>query len=112
MWPKMDLRQVHCPTVPCPPQVVIEQDFVVERLNVCGKEYVYRQYEGAFSQPNGRVCEKMLSWAMSVTQGSNDHDLLELYCGNGNFTVPLAHNFRRVVATEVRVVSGQAVRAS
>ena len=28
-------------------------------------------------------------------------DLLELYCGNGNFTVALAPAFRRVVATEV-----------
>jgi len=28
-------------------------------------------------------------------QGS--HDLLELYCGNGNFTIPLASNFRCVV---------------
>ena len=32
-------------------------------------------------------------------------DLLELYCGNGNFTVPLAANFRRVVATEVSKAS-------
>ena len=31
----------------------------------------------------------------------SEWDLLELYCGNGNFTVPLAANFRRVVATEV-----------
>ena len=29
------------------------------------------------------------------------NDLLELYCGNGCFTVALAPNFRRVVATEV-----------
>ncbi|GAB4817016.1 hypothetical protein N2152v2_004062 [Parachlorella kessleri] len=28
-------------------------------------------------------------------------DLLELYCGNGNFTAAVAHNFRQVVATEV-----------
>ncbi len=50
--------------------------------------------EGAFSQPNGRMCEKMLTWARDVTRNSTDHDLLELYCGNGNFTVALASNFR------------------
>ena len=43
----------------------------------------------------------MLEWAVDVTKGSEDHDLLELYCGNGNFTIPLSQNFRRVVATEV-----------
>lgn len=51
--------------------------------------------EGGFSQPNGRMCEKMLTWAAGVTRGSSDADLLELYCGNGNFTVALAPNFRR-----------------
>lgn len=50
--------------------------------------------EGAFSQPNGRMCEKMLAWARDVTRDSEDHDLLELYCGNGNFTVALSDNFR------------------
>ena len=49
--------------------------------------------EGAFSQPNGQVCAKMLGWALDVTRGS-EGDLLELYCGNANFTVPLAQNFR------------------
>lgn len=52
------------------------------------------QVEGAFSQPNGRMCENMLTWARDVTRNSTDHDLLELYCGNGNFTVALASNFR------------------
>ena len=67
----------------------------------------YRQTEGSFSQPNGRVCESMLGWAWRAALGSEDtprrrsDDLLELYCGNGNFTAALAPAFRRVVATEV-----------
>ena len=77
----------------------------------------YRQTEGSFSQPNGRVCEAMLGWAWKAALGrsSNNNggeggetlhwrrndDLLELYCGNGNFTAALAPAFRRVVATEV-----------
>jgi len=40
----------------------------------------------------------------------NDHDLLELYCGNGNFSVPLAANFRRVLATEVSSTAVEAAR--
>lgn len=35
-----------------------------------------------------------------ATRGAGG-DLLELYCGNGNFTLPLAANFGQVVATEV-----------
>jgi methylase of polypeptide subunit release factors len=52
----------------------------------------------------------MLSWALRATRGSNASDLLELYCGNGNFTIPLAGNFRRVVATEVSKASVDAAR--
>lgn len=38
---------------------------------------------------------------LQVTRDSPG-DLLELYCGNGNFTIPMAQNFKQVVATEVR----------
>ena len=39
------------------------------------------QLEGAFSQPNAGVCERMLEWAHDATRGSQAGDLLELYCG-------------------------------
>lgn len=54
------------------------------------------QIAGCFSQPNGGMCQQMLSWAVDVTKGSSEWDLLELYCGNGNFTLPLAQNFKQV----------------
>ncbi|HGC3462126.1 TPA: tRNA (uridine(54)-C5)-methyltransferase TrmA [Escherichia coli] len=38
--------------------------------------------------------------ALDVTKGSKG-DLLELYCGNGNFSLALARNFDRVLATEI-----------
>ncbi len=34
---------------------------------------------------------QMLEWALDVTKGSKG-DLLELYCGNGNFSLALARN--------------------
>jgi tRNA (uracil-5-)-methyltransferase len=43
---------------------------------------------------------QMLEWALSATEGSTG-DLLELYCGNGNFSLALARNFERVLATEI-----------
>lgn len=79
---------------------VVEQDYVVERLQVNGRELVYQQVENSFTQPNGKMNEQMLSWALDVTHGAQG-DLLELYCGNGNFSLALAANFRRVLATEI-----------
>jgi len=78
---------------------------------------LYRQTEGAFSQPNAAVCQKMLGWAYSATapttvdgEEEEKHDLCELYCGNGCFTVALAGNFRRVVATEMSKASVELAR--
>ena len=47
-----------------------------------------------------RKSAKMLEWACNAAQQS-DKDLLELYCGNGNFTLPLSTRFRRALATEL-----------
>ncbi|GFR51653.1 hypothetical protein Agub_g14085, partial [Astrephomene gubernaculifera] len=49
-------------------KVELEAGFVLERLTVAGREYVQKQVEGAFSQPNGAVCQHMLSWAVEVTR--------------------------------------------
>src|SRR5690606_11853489 len=83
---------------------VIGRDHVVERLTVAGREFSYLQPEGAFTQPNGAVNQKMLGWACEAL-GERDDDLLELYCGNGNFTLPLATRVRRVLATEISKTS-------
>ena len=79
---------------------VLDREFVVEKLLVHGREYIYQQVENSFTQPNGRVAEKMLEWAVDQTRES-EGDLLELYCGNGNFSIALAQNFERVLATEL-----------
>ena len=79
---------------------VLERDYVVEQLQVDGRTWRYQQVEGGFTQPNGCVNQHMLSWALAAA-GRNDDDLLELYCGNGNFTLPLSTRFRRVLATEL-----------
>lgn len=82
-------------------RLVLERDHVWERLNVEGHEFVYQQVENSFTQPNAAICRSMLGWARDVTRESCDGDLVEFYCGNGNFTIALAENFRRVVATEI-----------
>ncbi len=78
----------------------VDRDFVTESLRCNGRSYSQRQFENSFTQPNAVVAQKMLEWAVSCTEHS-DGDLLELYCGNGNFSLALAQNFRHVLATEV-----------
>lgn len=92
-------------------RLVIGRDFVSEELHVAGRTWRYRQPEGAFTQPNGTVNQKMLNWAFEA-MGERDDDLLELYCGNGNFTLPLATRARKVLATEISKTSVYAALAN
>ncbi|XNM52953.1 hypothetical protein ACLK2I_21900 [Escherichia coli] len=68
------------------------QDYIDERLPGWRKEWNTRQVENSFTQPNAAMNIQMLEWALDVTKGSKG-DLLELYSGNGNFSLALARNF-------------------
>lgn len=81
-------------------KIVLSDDYVVEELQVFDRTFKYKQIESSFTQPNAQVCQKMLEWACDAAQ-SSEQDLLELYCGNGNFTLPLSLKFKRVLATEL-----------
>ena len=85
-------------------KVILDKDFITEKLNVGNNSYIYQQVENSFTQPNAKVNEKMLLWAQQVTQGIGG-DLIELYCGNGNFSIALAENFERVLGTEISKTS-------
>jgi tRNA (uracil-5-)-methyltransferase len=88
---------------------VLGRDWVTETLSVDGAPFRFNQYEQAFTQPNARVNEKMIEWACHYAR-SRGGDLLELYCGNGNFTLPLACHFDQVIATELSKTSVRAAR--
>ena len=90
-------------------KIALDCDFVEEILPLAGKNYVYRQVENSFTQPNAEMNIKMLEWARDCTQNSTG-DLLELYCGNGNFSIALADNFRKVLATEISKSSVQSAQ--
>ncbi|MBP8770169.1 MAG: tRNA (uridine(54)-C5)-methyltransferase TrmA [Thiopseudomonas sp.] len=92
-------------------RTVIGRDYVTEELTVGGRIFTYRQPEGAFTQPNGAVNTHMLNWAYE-TLGEQENDLLELYCGNGNFTLPLSTRVPKVLATEISKSSVNAALAN
>lgn len=81
-------------------KVLLDKDYVVETLQVDGKSFTYQQVENSFTQPNAGVAQKMLHWARKVSQDA-EGDLMELYCGNGNFSIALSECYRRVLATEI-----------
>lgn len=87
---------------------VLERDWLLEAFEVDGRHLQYQQIEGSFTQPNAGVNRQMLGWARQQAEGLGG-DLLELYCGNGNFTIALAPLFGKVLATEV---SKSSVRAA
>jgi len=91
-------------------KLVISDDKVEEIFQVSDNLYRYKQLEGNFSQPNTSICKEMLNWADSILDKESEpsenstlkkRDLLELYCGNGNFTLPLSKHFTKVLATEI-----------
>ncbi len=85
-------------------RILLDRDHVIEELTVDGKKLKYKQIEASFTQPNAHVNQHMLSWARECVKGS-EGDLLELYCGNGNFSIALADLFNRVTATEISKTS-------
>ncbi|MEA3330265.1 MAG: tRNA (uridine(54)-C5)-methyltransferase TrmA [Campylobacterota bacterium] len=92
-------------------KLIVGQDYVVETLNIDGSEYRFKQIENSFTQPNARVNEQMVSWAIKNIEKSSG-DLLELYCGAGNFTIPFSKKFDKILATEISKSSINAAKAN
>lgn len=90
-------------------KMVLSQDYVTETLRIDGCDYRYIHIENSFTQPNPRVNEQMIEWSLEQLDGIGG-DLLELYCGAGNFTIPFASKFDRVLATEISKASIHAAK--
>ncbi len=90
-------------------RLVSSKDYILQKLKVLDSEYHYKVYENSFLQPNTKVNEKMITWAKKNSFDFSG-DLLELYCGHGNFTIPLSENFDKVLATEISKKSIKAAK--
>ena len=96
-------------------RLVISRDYVTETLSIVtgtlpiakkarqnhSQVFSYQQQENSFTQPNAAINCKMIEWVLLHLTHHTHQDLLELYCGNGNFTIPLSQKFRQVLATEI-----------
>lgn len=82
-------------------KLVFGGENLLQRLKIGQKEFLYEFNNDCFVQPNTAINEKMIEWVMTRISTQERADLCELYCGYGNFTLPLATLFRRVLATEI-----------
>lgn len=85
-------------------KIVLSEDFINESLNINEFNYKFAYEEGGFTQPNTNVNIKMIEWVLNNIE-KNQNDLCELYCGGGNFTIPLSKKFNKVLATEISKTS-------
>ncbi len=85
-------------------KIVLSSDFINENLNINNQSFKFAYEENGFTQPNTNVNKQMIEWVLNNTKDSKK-DLCELYCGGGNFTIPLSKKFNKVLATEISKTS-------
>ncbi|WP_305863723.1 tRNA (uridine(54)-C5)-methyltransferase TrmA [Aliarcobacter butzleri] len=85
-------------------KLVLTNDYINETLNISNQNFFFAYEENGFTQPNTNVNVQMIEWVLENTKISSK-DLCELYCGGGNFTIPLSTKFRKVLATEISKTS-------
>ena len=85
-------------------KLLISTDTINESLTINNKNFKFAYQEGGFTQPNTKVNVQMIEWVLNNIKTSSK-DLCELYCGGGNFTIPLSTKFNKVLATEISKTS-------
>lgn len=90
-------------------KIVVNDDFVLEKMQIADKQIILKQIENSFTQPNGKVAESMLNWIYTKTQAIKDQlkntDLLELYSGNSFFSLALTESFSKILNAEISKTS-------
>jgi len=85
-------------------KIVLSSESINETLHINNQDFKFAYQEGGFTQPNTNVNIQMIEWVLNNIENSSK-DLCELYCGGGNFTIPLSTKFHKVLATEISKTS-------
>lgn len=86
-------------------KLVFGSEILNERLKIAGEIFKYKISFDGFIQPNRAINEKMITYVCEKIKKQKRRDFLELYCGHGNFTLPLARHFNAVLASEINKTS-------
>jgi len=89
-------------------KVILSKDYIQDTFEVNSTPFTFHYFEGGFTQPNTKVNAKMIQWVLNNIQAGGN--LCELYCGGGNFTIPLSTQFDKVLATEISKTSIKAAK--
>lgn len=84
-------------------KVILATDYINEEFELDEKIFKIIYKEGGFTQPNSGVNKQMMRWVLDNLEAKGN--LCELYCGGGNFTIPLSTKFEKVLATEISKTS-------
>ena len=85
-------------------KIILSSESINETLTINNQNFKFAYQEGGFTQPNTNVNVQMIEWVLNNIETSSN-DLCELYCGGGNFTIPLSTKFNKVLATEISKTS-------
>ena len=85
-------------------KIILSSESINETLTINNQKFRFAYQEGGFTQPNTNVNVQMIEWVLDNIETSSK-DLCELYCGGGNFTIPLSTKFNKVLATEISKTS-------
>ena len=85
-------------------KIILSSESINENLTINNQNFKFAYQEGGFTQPNTNVNIQMIEWVLNNIEVSSK-DLCELYCGGGNFTIPLSTKFNKVLATEISKTS-------
>ncbi|NDJ26894.1 tRNA (uridine(54)-C5)-methyltransferase TrmA [Campylobacter sp. MIT 12-8780] len=82
-------------------KLIFGDEKLKQSLDINEDKFEYIFSNDCFVQPNTFMNETMISWVLNKLKKDDKNDLLELYCGYGNFTLPLSKLFHRVLASEI-----------
>lgn len=82
-------------------KLIFGTEILRQELEILGTRFFYEFSNDCFIQPNTFINEKMIEWVLKSIQNDKKADLLESFCGYGNFTLPLARHFKKVLASEL-----------
>ncbi|KAA6230330.1 tRNA (uridine(54)-C5)-methyltransferase TrmA [Campylobacter sp. LR291e] len=82
-------------------KLIFKQESLSQKLIINKKPIFYTFDNDCFVQPNTYINEKMIEYILSKIILQDRKDLLELYCGYGNFSIALSVFFENIMATEI-----------
>src|SRR5688500_723860 len=81
--------------------------FYTKEVTLTVRGEVYRFNAAGFFQINPSLLEPLIEFALN---GASGESAVDLYCGVGLFTLPLARNFRKVISVEANAPAARFAR--